>query len=154
MKLNELSNIPGSKKDRMRVGRGIGSGKGKTCGRGGKGQTARSGVTVKGEGGQMPLVRRLPKRGFVSVNKVVYQTINLGQLQRAIDEKWFDAKTEITKEVLKSVGMIGKLSEPVVLLADGDIRDKINIQINKASAAALDKVSKAGGKVEIIGAAA
>ena len=75
-------------------------------------------------------------------------------MQRAIDEKWFDAKTEITKEVLKSVGMIGKLSEPVVLLADGDIRDKINIQINKASAAALDKVSKAGGKVEIIGAAA
>lgn len=147
MKLNELSNQPGSKRDRKRVGRGIGSGTGKTCGRGVKGQKSRSGVTIKGEGGQMPLVRRMPKRGFVSRNKVEYQVVNLYQLQKAIDDKKISAKDTITAEVLQNAGLIHTMKKPVSLLATGELKDKATIEVTRASKAADAKVTKAGGTI-------
>jgi large subunit ribosomal protein L15 len=147
MKLNELSNQPGSKTNRKRVGRGIASGTGKTCGRGVKGQKSRSGVTIKGEGGQMPLVRRMPKRGFVSRNKTEYQIVNLYQIQKAIDDKKISSKDTITKEILQGAGLIHTVKKPVSLLATGEIKDKANIEVTRASKAAEAKVSKAGGSV-------
>lgn len=150
MKLNELSDNPGATKKRMRVGRGIGSGKGKTCGRGHKGQKSRTGVAVKGfEGGQMPIYRRLPKRGFTSRNKQEYNLVNLGRLQRSIDEGKLDVTQEIHAETLKRAGLIRDNAHPVKLLGQGELKSPVKIAVDKASKAARDAVEKAGGTVTL-----
>ena len=150
MKLNEIANIPGSTKNRKRIGRGIGSGKGKTGGRGVKGQKSRSGVAIKGfEGGQMPIHMRLPKRGFNNINSKSFNPVNLGRLQEAIDAKKIDAKKPITTEVLIASGLVTRVKDGVRLLAKGDIKAKINIEVNGASAAAIAAVEKAGGTVTV-----
>ena len=148
MRLNQLSDNPGAHKGRMRVGRGIGSGKGKTSGRGVKGQKARTGVAVKGfEGGQMPLHRRLPKRGFKNVLRSRYVAVNLGRLQTAIDEGKLDAKATIDAGALQAAGVIRRARDGVRLLANGEIKSAITIDVAGASASAIAAVEKAGGKV-------
>src|SRR3954447_14624558 len=128
MKLSELADNAGSRKKRMRVGRGIGSGKGKTAGRGGKGQTARSGVRIKGfEGGQMPLHRRLPKRGFTNIFRVEFAEINLDRIQSAIDAKSRDAKERINAESRVKSGAIRRARGGVLLLGRGETKDKLSI---------------------------
>ncbi len=150
MKLNELRDNDGARKERMRVGRGIGSGKGKTAGSGHKGQKARSGVAIKGfEGGQMPIYRRLPKRGFTSLNKKDFQVLNIGRLQAAIDAKKLDAKKPITVETLVEAGVVGKVVDGVRLLAKGDLTAKVDITVTGASKGAVEAVEKAGGKVTV-----
>jgi len=150
MKLNELKDNDGARKGAMRVGRGIGSGKGKTCGSGHKGQKARSGVAVNGfEGGQMPIFRRLPKRGFQSMNKKDFQILNLGRLQGAIEAKKLDAKKPIDSAVLVEAGIVGKLADGVRLLAKGELTAKVDITVAGASKGAIEAVEKAGGKVTI-----
>ena len=150
MKLNELQDNDGARKERMRVGRGIGSGKGKTAGAGHKGQKARSGVAIKGfEGGQMPIYRRLPKRGFTSLNRKDYQVLNLGRLQTAIDAKKLDAKKPITVELLVETGVVGKVVDGVRLLAKGELTSKVDITVTGASKGAVEAVEKAGGKVTV-----
>src|SRR6478735_8980210 len=120
MKLNQIADRPGSRKDRTRIGRGIGSGKGKTGGRGGKGQTARSGVRIKGfEGGQMPMHRRLPKRGFNNIIRVEYNEINIGKVQAAIDAGTIDAKSTVTAETLVKAGVLRRAKAGVRLLGTG-----------------------------------
>ncbi len=149
MKLNELSDNSGARTDRMRVGRGPGSGKGRTAGRGMKGQKSRSGVSLKGfEGGQMPLYRRLPKRGFTNPFRKVYAVINTGRLQQAIDAKRIDAKKTIDTAVLIASGLVNRrVGAGVRLLAKGEIKASITIDIAGASKAAVDAVEKAGGTV-------
>ena len=149
MKLNELSDNEGARKDRLRVGRGIGSGKGKTGGRGGKGQTARAGSAMNGfEGGQMPLYRRLPKRGFVNLFGTSFAVVNLGRLQQAIDSKRLDAKKTIDTAALAAAGLVrAKVGDGVRLLAKGELKSKITIEVAGASGAAVAAVEKAGGKV-------
>lgn len=150
MKLNELRDNDGARKARMRVGRGIGSGKGKTAGSGHKGQKARSGVAINGfEGGQMPIYRRLPKRGFTSVNKKDFQVLNIGRLQKAIDAKKLDAKKPITVEALVEAGVVGKVVDGVRLLAKGELSAKVDITVTGASKGAVEAVEKAGGKVTL-----
>jgi len=150
MKLNELANIPGSTKSRKRIGRGIGSGKGKTGGRGVKGQKSRSGVAIKGfEGGQMPIHMRLPKRGFNNINAKTFIPVNIGRLQEAIDAKKIDAKKPITIDVLKAAGVVTRVKDGVRLLAKGEIKAKVNIEVSGASAAAIAAVEKAGGSVTV-----
>lgn len=150
MKLNELRDNDGARKERMRVGRGIGSGKGKTAGSGHKGQKARSGVAIKGfEGGQMPIYRRLPKRGFTSLNKKDFQVLNVGRLQAAIDAKKLDAKKPITVEMLVETGIVGKVVDGVRLLAKGNLTAKVDITVTGASKGAIEAVEKAGGKVTV-----
>ena len=150
MKLNELSPKEGSNKDSKRVGRGIGSGKGKTAGRGHKGQKARSGVALNGfEGGQMPLYRRLPKFGFTNPFGKTYVTINLGRLQTAIDKKQIDAKKTIDEHVLIDSGLIRRRKDGIKLLGDGEIKDKITLKLTAASKSAVKAVEKAGGTVEL-----
>lgn len=150
MKLNELKAQEGSVKGRMRVGRGIGSGKGKTSGSGHKGQKARSGVAINGfEGGQMPIYRRLPKRGFTSINKKQFEVVNLGRLQKAIDAGKIDAKKPITSAILSDAGVVGKITDGVRLLAKGAITAKVDITVDGASKAAVAAVEKAGGKVTV-----
>jgi len=147
--LNELSNN-GALQNSKRLGRGIGSGKGKTCGRGHKGQKSRSGVAVKGkgfEGGQMPLFRRLPKRGFNNIFKECFQVVNLSDVQKAIDSG--KLQTEITKASLVEAGLIRKADKKTKLLGSGEITASVNITLDKASKSALDKVEKAGGKVNV-----
>jgi large subunit ribosomal protein L15 len=151
MKLNELKDVPGARKNRLRVGRGPGSGKGKTGGRGVKGQKSRSGVAIKGfEGGQMPIYMRLPKRGFTNIFKTDFALVNLGRLQKAIDNKKLDAKKTITVEVLIAAGLVNKVKDGVRLLAKGELKAKVNIEVTGASAGAVAAVEKAGGKVIII----
>ena len=151
MKLNELRDTPGARKDRIRVGRGIGSGKGKTSGSGGKGQTARKGVAINGfEGGQMPLYRRLPKRGFTNIFSKKFNVINLGQIQAFIDSKVLDAKKAITQDTLIEVGIVRRLHDGIRLLAKGELTTKIDIQVAGASAAAIAAVEKVGGKLDIL----
>ena len=151
MKLSDLADNAGSRKKRMRVGRGIGSGKGKTSGRGGKGQTARSGVRIKGfEGGQMPLHRRLPKRGFNNVFRVEYAEINLDRIQQAIDAKAIDAASAINAESLVKAGVLRRAKAGVRLLGRGEIKAKINIEVHGASKSAVEAVEKAGGSVKIL----
>ncbi|MAU41568.1 MAG: 50S ribosomal protein L15 [Kordiimonas sp.] len=151
MKLNELANKPGSTKERIRVGRGIGSGKGKTGGRGHKGQKSRSGVAIKGfEGGQMPIHMRLPKRGFNNIFRKNYAEVNLGRLQEAIDAKKVDAKAVITAELLADAGVIRRVKDGVRLLAKGELKSKVTIQVAGASAAAVKAVEAAGGSVEVL----
>ncbi len=151
MKLNELSPKEGSKKLRTRVGRGIGSGKGKTCGRGVKGQKSRTGVSINGfEGGQMPLYKRLPKRGFNNPFGKTYATITLAKLQEAIDTKKIDAKKEITEELLVSSKVIRRAKDGVKLLGTGELKAKVNLKITGTTKPAQAAVEKAGGKIELI----
>lgn len=150
MKLNELANKPGSTKPRKRIGRGIGSGTGKTGGRGVKGQKSRSGVAIKGfEGGQMPIHMRLPKRGFNNINAKNYVPVNIGRLQEAIDAKKIDAKKAITVDVLKAAGVVTRVKDGVRLLGNGELKAKVNIEVSGASAAAIAAVEKAGGTVTV-----
>jgi large subunit ribosomal protein L15 len=151
MKLSDLADNAGSRKKRMRVGRGIGSGKGKTSGRGGKGQTARSGVRIKGfEGGQMPLHRRLPKRGFNNVFRLEFVEINLDRLQQAIDAKLIDAKDTVNAESLVKSRVLRRARDGVRLLGRGELKAKLNIEVHGASKSAIAAVEKAGGTVKIL----
>ncbi len=148
MKLNEIRDNRGAHRIGKRVGRGIGSGKGKQCGRGGKGQTARSGVAINGfEGGQTPLYRRLPKRGFHNPFRLRFQPVNLGRLQEAIDDGRLNAAQPITAEVLRAAGIVRRVRDGVRLLGDGEIKAKVTIEVSGASKAAIAAVEKAGGKV-------
>lgn len=150
MKLNELKDNKGATRGIMRIGRGIGSGKGKTGGRGGKGQTARSGVAINAfEGGQMPLHRRLPKRGFHNGNRVEYSIINLSDLQRAVDDKRIKAGDTLTEAQLIEKGLTKANENGVKLLAKGELKVKLNIEVSKASKAAAEALEKAGGKLTI-----
>ena len=150
MRLNELSNNPGSRKTRKRIGRGPGSGKGGTCGRGHKGQKSRSGISLLGfEGGQMPLYRRLPKRGFHNLFRKEFVEINLGFLQKAIDAGKLDPSTPVDAASLKAAGLVKNCQHGVKLLAKGDIKSKLTIEVAGASKAAVTAVEKAGGKVVI-----
>jgi len=152
MKLSELATRPGSRKARIRRGRGIGSGKGKTAGRGGKGQTARSGVRIKGfEGGQMPLHRRLPKRGFKNspfARKL--NEVNLGRVQAAIDAGQLDPKAKIDAEALVKAGVLRRAKDGVRLLGMGEIKAKADFSVDGASKSAIAAVEKAGGTVEVL----
>ena len=151
MKLSDIADNAGSRKKRMRIGRGIGSGKGKTGGRGGKGQTARSGVRIKGfEGGQMPLHRRLPKRGFNNIFRLDFAEINLDRLQDAIDSNKLDAKGTITAASLVEAGVIRRAKAGVRVLGRGEIKAKIVLEVAGASKAAVEAIEKAGGKVTIL----
>ncbi|MGH1399383.1 MAG: 50S ribosomal protein L15 [Alphaproteobacteria bacterium] len=151
-KLNELSPQEGSTKDRTRVGRGIGSGKGKTCGSGQKGQKSRSGVAINGfEGGQMPLYMRMPKSGF---NNTRFATklseVTLGRLQAAIDAKKIDAKKTIDEDALVAAGVVSKKRDGIKLLTKGELKTKVDLKITKATKSATEAVEKAGGKIELI----
>jgi large subunit ribosomal protein L15 len=151
MKLSDIADNAGSRKKRMRVGRGIGSGKGKTAGRGGKGQTARSGVRIKGfEGGQMPIHRRLPKRGFNNIFRVEFAEINLDRIQQAVDSKLIDVKETVNAESLVKSGVIRRAKAGVRLLGRGELKAKLNIEVHGASKSAIAAVEKAGGTVKIL----
>ena len=151
MKLNEIRDNPGAHYRAKRVGRGIGSGKGKTSGRGGKGQTARSGVRIKGfEGGQMPLHRRLPKRGFNNIFRLNFVEINLDRIQQAIDAKKLDAGGVINAESLVKSGALRRAKDGVRLLGRGEIKSKVTIEVHGASKSAVAAVEKAGGTVKIL----
>ena len=151
MKLSDIADNAGSRKKRMRVGRGIGSGKGKQAGRGGKGQTARSGVRIKGfEGGQMPLHRRLPKRGFTNIFKLDFAEINLDRLQQAIDAKLVDIKETVTAESLVKTGVLRRAKDGLRLLGRGELKAKLAIEVHGASKSAVEAVEKAGGTVKIL----
>lgn len=148
MKLNEIRDNEGARKGRMRIGRGIGSGKGKTGGRGGKGQTARTGVAINGfEGGQMPIYRRLPKRGFNNTFALKFAELNLGALQAAIDKGVLDAGQEISAEVLVEKGVLKHSYDGVRLLAKGELTSKVTIKVAGASEKAKATVEKLGGQV-------
>lgn len=150
MKLNELSDNPGARKKRLRVGRGIGSGKGKTAGRGQKGQTSRTGVSINGfEGGQMPIYRRLPKRGFKNPFRKEFEVVNLGRLQEAVDAGKIDAGKPVDAEVLKAAGLASGRLGGVKLLGEGAITAKLTITVAGASKAAVEAVEKAGGSVTV-----
>src|SRR4029077_1985433 len=151
MKLNEIADRPGSRKDRMRIGRGIGSGKGKTGGRGGKGQTARSGVRIKGfEGGQMPLHRRLPKRGFNKPFPLRLHEVNLGRVQQAIDAGKLDAKATVDAAAMIKAGLLRRAHDGVRLLGNGELKAKVAFSVFGASKSAVAAVEKAGGSVTIL----
>jgi len=137
-------------KPKMRVGRGIGSGKGKTCGRGVKGQKSRSGVAIKAfEGGQMPLYRRLPKRGFNPISRVNIAIMNLEKIQSFIDEKTIKSSDTINIELLKKLKLINKNSIKLKILGTGEIKEKINIEANLASKSAVEKLEKIGGSIQL-----
>ncbi len=152
MKLNEIAPKHGSRKKRFRVGRGIGSGAGKTGGRGGKGQTARSGVRIKGfEGGQMPLHRRLPKRGFRNTSFALkLNEVNLGKVQAAIDTKLIDPSAAVDSAALVKAGLMRRAMDGVRLLGNGELKAKVNFEVFGASKSAVAAVEKAGGSVKIL----
>ena len=152
MKLHELAGRDGARKTRKRIGRGIGSGTGKTGGRGGKGQTARSGVRIKGfEGGQMPLHRRLPKRGFRNTKFALkLNEVNLGKVQGAIDAKLIDAGAVVDSAVLIKAGLMRRAKDGVRLLGSGELTTKVNFEVYGASKSAVEAVEKAGGSVKIL----
>ena len=151
IKLNDLRDNPGARQGRVRVGRCIGSGLGKTAGRGQKGQKSRSGVAVKGfEGGQMPLHMRLPKRGFNNIFARDYAEVNLGAIQKMIDAKKLDAKGTLDHDALKAAGLARGGKDGVRLLAKGELTTKVSFKVAGASKSAVAAVEKAGGKVEII----
>ena len=152
MKLNQLSDNPGARKNRIRVGRGIGSTKGKTAGRGGKGQTARSGVRIKGfEGGQMPLHRRVPKRGFKNTMFArKLNEVNLGRIQTAIDAGTLDPAAKIDAAALMKAGIIRRAKDGIRLLGAGEIKAKVAFSVYGASKSAMAAVEKAGGTVEVL----
>jgi large subunit ribosomal protein L15 len=148
MKLNDIRDNDGARKGRMRVGRGIGSGKGKTAGRGQKGAKARSGVSINGfEGGQMPLHMRMPKRGFRNIFGTDFAEVNVNRIQKAIDNKKLDIKTKITEEILRKAGLVHKSRDGVRLLGKGSITAKIDIEVAGVSAGAKEAIEKAGGSV-------
>ena len=150
MKLNEIKDNDGARKGRMRVGRGIGSGKGKTAGRGHKGAKARSGVAINGfEGGQMPLHMRIPKRGFNNIFGKDFAIVNLGMIQKLVDAKKLDAKAVVDHAALKAAGVARGGKDGVRLLAKGELTAKLNFSVAGASQGAIDAVEKAGGKVEL-----
>ncbi len=150
MKLNQLRDNAGSRKGRMRVGRGIGSGKGKTAGRGQKGAKARSGVAINGfEGGQMPLHMRIPKRGFNNIFAKDYAIVNLGMVQKLVDAGKLDAKAVVDHAALKAAGVARGGKDGVRLLAKGELKAKIHFVVAGASAGALAAVEKSGGKVDL-----
>lgn len=149
--MSVLNNLEKIKKKKIRVGRGIGSGKGKTSGRGVKGQKSRSGVSIKSfEGGQMPLYRRLPKRGFNSIKKVNIGKINLGKIQYFIIKNSINNKDKINLELLKKLNIVNKKSAKLKILGSGEIKDKITIEANFFSKSAKDKLEKIGGIVQIL----
>lgn len=151
MQLNKLRDNPGATKARTRVGRGPGSGKGKTAGRGMKGQKSRSGVSIKGfEGGQMPIYRRLPKRGFNVLNPKEYAVINVGTLQAAIDAGRVDAAQPVTGEALEAAGLVRSRRDGVRLLGHGELKAKIEIAVDHASKSAAAAVEKSGGTLTIL----
>lgn len=151
MKLNELAPKEGSIKGRMRVGRGMGSGKGKTSAKGQKGQKARSGVAIKGfEGGQMPLYRRMPKRGFNKYNQAQYAELNLSKLQQFIDAKKLKATGTITEDALVEAGVVRRKKDGVRLLGNGTLTSKVTLSITGATKTATEAVEKTGGKIELI----
>jgi large subunit ribosomal protein L15 len=152
MKLNQIADRAGARKKRMRIGRGIGSGMGKTGGRGGKGQTARTGVRIKGfEGGQMPLHRRLPKRGFRNTSFAIrLNEINLGKVQAAIDAGLIDAKVPVDAAVMVKAGLMRREKGGVKLLGEGELKSKIEFSVWRASKSAIAAVEKAGGTVKIL----
>lgn len=155
MKLNELRDNDGATKKKKRIGRGPGSGKGKMGGRGIKGQTSRSGVALNGyEGGQMPLYRRLPKRGFNKPNAKEYAVVNLGLIQKFVEAGKLDAKAEITEDALVASGLVRRKLDGVRVLAKGEISQKLNIAVTGASKAAVAAVEAAGGSLTLAGAAA
>ncbi|KPA20802.1 50S ribosomal protein L15 [Shimia sp. SK013] len=150
MKLHELHDNEGATKKRMRVGRGPGSGKGKMGGRGIKGQKSRSGVAINGyEGGQMPLYQRLPKRGFNKPNRKAFAVVNLGLIQKFVDEKKLDAKAAITEDALIASGLVRRKKDGIRVLAKGEVSAKLTIEVTGASKAAVDAVEKAGGSLTV-----
>ncbi|MBC8717285.1 50S ribosomal protein L15 [Ochrobactrum sp. Marseille-Q0166] len=150
MKLNDLRDKPGSVKARKRVGRGIGSGTGKTAGRGVKGQKSRSGVAINGfEGGQMPIYRRLPKRGFTNIFAKSFNVVSLGRVQAAIDAGKLDANAVVNLDSLKAAGVIRRALDGVRVLADGELTAKVAFDVAGASKAAIEKIEKAGGSVKL-----
>ena len=150
MKLNEISDNPLARKARKRIGRGIGSGTGKTAGRGHKGQKSRSGVSLLGfEGGQMPLYRRLPKSGFTNIFKKNYRVVNLGRLQQAIDAGKLDAANKVDMAALIAAGVITSARDGVRILAKGELKTKITLEVSGASRAAVEAIEKAGGSVTL-----
>ncbi len=152
MKLNEISDNPGARKARTRVGRGIGSGLGKTAGRGQKGQKSRSGVSIKGfEGGQMPLHMRLPKRGFNKPNRAEYSEVNLGALQRAVDAGRIEAGARLDAAALKAAGLVTHVRDGVRLLGKGKLSARLDLEVAGVSKAAREAVEAAGGTVTLTG---
>ncbi|MGX7872717.1 50S ribosomal protein L15 [Mesorhizobium sp. ORM6] len=150
MKLNDLRDKDGATHSKKRLGRGIGSGSGKTAGRGVKGQKARSGVAINGfEGGQMPLYRRLPKRGFNNLFAKSFTVVSLARIQEAVDAKKLDAKTTVTAEALVAAGVIRRVKDGVRVLSDGDLKAKLAFDVAGASKAAIEKIEKAGGSVKL-----
>ena len=155
MKLNEISDVEGATHSRKRVGRGIGSGKGKTGGRGVKGQKSRSGVSINGfEGGQMPLFRRLPKRGFVNIFAKNFNVVSLGRVQQAIDAGKLDASATVDLAALKAAGLVRRAKDGVRVLGDGELTTKVSFLVDGASKSAVEKVEKAGGSIKTVGAEA
>ena len=155
MKLHELRDNPGATKKRKRVGRGAGSGMGKTGGRGIKGQKSRSGVAIAGyEGGQMPLYQRLPKRGFNKPNRKSYAVVNLGLIQKFIDAKKLDAGSAITEDALVASGLVRRKLDGVRILAKGEFTSKVSLEVTGASKSAVDAVEKAGGSLKVATASA
>ena len=150
MELNKLNDNDGAKSSKKRLGRGVGSGLGKTSGKGHKGQKSRSGVSIKGfEGGQMPIHRRLPKRGFNKHNRKVYRILNLGDLQKVIDNGKIDIKKEINNSIILSSGVIKNLKDGIRILARGKITSKVNILVDGASKNAIEQVKKVGGNLAV-----
>jgi large subunit ribosomal protein L15 len=151
MKLNEIADNPLASRPRMRVGRGIGSGKGKTCGRGVKGQKARTGVAIKGfEGGQMPLHRRLPKRGFWNPFSINYNEVNLGRVQAAVDAGKLDAAAPVTIEALIGAGVCAKPRDGVKILGKGTLAAKLDFEVAAASKSAVAAIEGAGGSIVLL----
>ncbi len=150
MKLNELSDNPGATKNRKRVGRGIGSGTGKTSGRGMNGQKSRSGVALKGfEGGQMPIHRRLPKRGFNNIFAKQYAEVSLGRIQIAIDAGKLDAGQPITAQALKAAGVVRRVKDGVRVLGGGELTSKVTLDVAGASGPAIAAIEKAGSAIKV-----
>ncbi|UJX45901.1 50S ribosomal protein L15 [Xanthobacter sp. YC-JY1] len=154
MKLDEIRDNPGARKKRMRVGRGIGSGKGKTAGRGVKGQKARTGVAIKGfEGGQMPLHRRLPKRGFHNIFRLDYNEVSLAKIQAAVDAGRLDAGQPVTEAALVTAGVLRRVKDGVRVLGNGELSAKVTLEVAYATKSAVAAVEKAGGLVTVLAAA-
>jgi large subunit ribosomal protein L15 len=155
MKLNEIKDNEGSTHSRKRLGRGIGSGSGKTAGRGVKGQKARSGVAINGfEGGQMPIYRRLPKRGFNNIFKADYVVVSLERIQAAVDAGKLDAKQTVDAAALKAAGVIRRAKDGVRVLSGGELKAKVKLEVAGASKSAVEKIEKAGGSITLLSAAA
>ncbi|WGD30918.1 50S ribosomal protein L15 [Ancylobacter sp. WKF20] len=149
--LNDIKDNAGSRKKRMRVGRGIGSGKGKTGGRGVKGQTSRTGVAIKGfEGGQMPIHRRLPKRGFHNIFALDWNEVSLGRIQTALDAGKLDAKATITQAALVEAGVLRRVKAGVRVLGSGELTAKVTLEVAHATKSAVEAIEKAGGKVTLL----